>query len=219
MAGNLVRALVSTPNGEVWIGTDRGLSFFDGFNFSNIDSSDGLTSNLITEICIGVGNQVWAGTRAGLNLISYSRITPFEAPEMLKTAFTEAIYLDSENVLWVSAGDGVYRVKGEFIEHLHSEDGLAHNVVPSIFEDHEGIIVDGHPRWIDKVFRQSTSSFQSEKRVIWKQRQRSLRKQSRGTFCGNRFRHQHHRKRIRLPNRTRIFESVEVPRYHCLSRG
>jgi len=38
------------PDGKIWIGTDRGLCSYDGYNFKTFDGSDGLPSSTVFEI-------------------------------------------------------------------------------------------------------------------------------------------------------------------------
>lgn len=47
LAGNIVRDAIRDKNGLLWIGTDFGLSKYDGNSFENIYKSDGLPSNRV----------------------------------------------------------------------------------------------------------------------------------------------------------------------------
>ncbi len=48
-------------SGVMWIGTDNGLSSFDGQRFSNFHQDDGLTGKSITSLLVDEKGQLWAG--------------------------------------------------------------------------------------------------------------------------------------------------------------
>ena len=55
----------------VWFGSKKGLALFDGFEFTNFYTDDGLTDNRITSLFVR-GTEVWVGTANGLNRLEKS---------------------------------------------------------------------------------------------------------------------------------------------------
>ena len=56
-------------SGNLWIGTNIGLSKFDVKNnkFSSYTTANGLTNNFINSILIDDSNNIWISTNKGLN--------------------------------------------------------------------------------------------------------------------------------------------------------
>jgi signal transduction histidine kinase/ligand-binding sensor domain-containing protein len=53
--------------------------------------------------------------------------------------FVRSLFFDRENCLWVGTEDkGLYRIRGNSIDHYGRTDGLSSDVVEKIFEDREG---------------------------------------------------------------------------------
>ena len=70
LAGNDVKDVIRDKNGILWIGTESGLSRFDGSHFGNIYKSDGLPSNRVWALAEGVDNTIYTGCfRSGLAII------------------------------------------------------------------------------------------------------------------------------------------------------
>ena len=61
--------------GYLWIGTQTGLSQFDGINFKNFSVSDGLTDNKIDEILI-YGDKIWVASRRGISEFQDGKFAP-----------------------------------------------------------------------------------------------------------------------------------------------
>ncbi len=51
--------------GLVWIGTDNGLSSFDGYEFSTYGSEDGIDDHVITNILEDINKNLWIGSISG----------------------------------------------------------------------------------------------------------------------------------------------------------
>ncbi|PZF71306.1 sensor histidine kinase [Taibaiella soli] len=59
LAGDIVYALTQDNDGFIWIGTETGLSRFDGTAFKNFTLKDGLSSNDITMVFQDKTNRIW----------------------------------------------------------------------------------------------------------------------------------------------------------------
>ncbi len=66
---NYITALAVDTNGILWIGTQYGLSSYDGTTFTNFFvANSGLTSNYISDIEVDVFNNKWIGTSTGISV-------------------------------------------------------------------------------------------------------------------------------------------------------
>lgn len=59
LAGLTVYSIVQDHDGFLWIGTETGLSRFDGKNFKNYTVSDGLPDNEIIKVFVDSKNRIW----------------------------------------------------------------------------------------------------------------------------------------------------------------
>ncbi|MFA9390378.1 MAG: two-component regulator propeller domain-containing protein [Prolixibacteraceae bacterium] len=63
-----VRCIAEAPNGEIWCGTEDGISIYDGESWSALTTT--FPNNFITSISFD-GNKVWVGTKKGLFEIDF----------------------------------------------------------------------------------------------------------------------------------------------------
>ncbi len=65
LASDYILALYQDNRGFLWIGTDRGVSRYDGASFRNFTTEDGLSSNMIYCIFQSSDGAMWFGTYEG----------------------------------------------------------------------------------------------------------------------------------------------------------
>ena len=61
--------MLQDRRGYLWIGTGSGLSRFNGYDFTNFTTEDGLNNNFIKTIYEDNNGVLWIGTNEGLNYI------------------------------------------------------------------------------------------------------------------------------------------------------
>lgn len=59
LSGITVYSIAQDKDGFLWLGTENGLSRFDGSNFKNYTSNDGLSANEIINLFVDSKNRVW----------------------------------------------------------------------------------------------------------------------------------------------------------------
>lgn len=64
----IVHCIAEDVNGKIWVGTENGISIFDGINWTALTAT--LPNNYVTAITIH-GNKAWVGTKQGLAEIAY----------------------------------------------------------------------------------------------------------------------------------------------------
>ncbi len=67
LPGNYILSIKEGPNGNIWIGSNKGLSMFDGSTFLNYSKSNGLISDYVFSIEFDTGNFLWVGGHHGMN--------------------------------------------------------------------------------------------------------------------------------------------------------
>jgi len=70
LPGNFILTLKEGPEGKLWIGTNKGLSRFDGKTFQNYSTLNGLISDFIFSVEFTQDHSVWLGGYYGVNQLS-----------------------------------------------------------------------------------------------------------------------------------------------------
>ncbi len=154
LSGEDVYAMTATPAGEIWLGTDDGISVctFDGElkQTRTLGLEDGLPDQIITALLADRKGNVWIGTfEFGVvfyNAAIKSVVRPFENPRMDEiTSFT----IFDEEEIWIGThSTGVWRHSPEFkfARRLETVRSLKHGKVTGLLTDVEGniwIVMDG----------------------------------------------------------------------------
>lgn len=67
LAGNVVYAIAQDKDGSLWLGTNHGISHFDGKKFVNYGRADGLLGDNVYAVAIDPQGAVWFGTKGGVS--------------------------------------------------------------------------------------------------------------------------------------------------------
>ncbi|MBK8874574.1 MAG: hypothetical protein IPN13_11870 [Bacteroidetes bacterium] len=59
LAGNIAYSITQDHQGFVWIGTENGVSRYDGHSFTNFTTEDGLTDNEVLQVICDSKGRVW----------------------------------------------------------------------------------------------------------------------------------------------------------------
>lgn len=118
MPHSLVVDMQKGQEGRMWIGTEGGVSFFDGKSFTNFTQEDGLVHRKVYSLEIDSARNIWAGTQNGLSLLvpdasdgaespAY-KIFNFEKSDGLKQAdfLYHSSFIDSKNRIWWGKSKG-----------------------------------------------------------------------------------------------------------------
>jgi signal transduction histidine kinase/ligand-binding sensor domain-containing protein len=158
---SLVSSLHVGVHDDLWIGTDTALARWDGRS-ATIYPLPSLKANVsqlgVTGIETAGGNDLWIGAMVpgpggGLRRFSNGRWEPFRLPGLDGSSLgVTALFRDRHDALWVGTGDrGVYRIRGESVEHFGSADGLSNDYAGRFFEDREGTVWIMTPDGLDSL--------------------------------------------------------------------
>ncbi|MGS2760885.1 two-component regulator propeller domain-containing protein [Sinomicrobium sp. M5D2P9] len=113
--GNIftINTLFKDKQGAVWVGTSRGLFYFDkasdSFQHIAIDNSNKLEAEVIRSIDQGTGNNLWLGTESGIfvydketgALVNYYTQSFSEQPDTLSDKSVYSIFISKEQIVWI----------------------------------------------------------------------------------------------------------------------
>lgn len=138
-----VRTVLYDSAGALWIATrGGGIHYWKGSDKRHFDTSNGLSSNVITSLYEDRDKNIWIGTGSG-GLIRYNQrgFAVFTEAEGLTENAIESIYEDREGSLWVGTyRNGINRFRDTKFLTWSMSEGLADNVVFQAYADKDGSI-------------------------------------------------------------------------------
>lgn len=174
LCNSMVTSIAQDKFGFMWIGTEEGLSKYDGLRFKTfkIDSSDStkLTNNSIVSLIATNNGDIWVGTYEGCQVYN-DELNRFVTIDFRlksiqnKAVKIEKIFQDSKNNIWLSTSiHGVVMINqnnGPNI-HLFNEPGnplsICSNIITDITEDAYGNIWFSSSDYGISVFNANSST-------------------------------------------------------------
>ena len=134
-----LRVLHEDPAGNLWIGTDSGLSCFKDGQFITNRITERLAGVSIRDICEGGAGALWMATQNGLYYCQGRRVTVFSKADGLSDNSLNALFMDAEGTLWIgtSAGGLIRYRNGSFTAYTERQ-GLFSDEIFGIVEDDGG---------------------------------------------------------------------------------
>lgn len=164
---NTVDAIVQTRDGHLWLGTQRGVAWFNGVEFTVLEGrgTSGLRHNYVLALCEGRDGSLWIGTYGGgLSRFKDGTFTTYTTANGLPDDTVRALLEDRTGALWIGTnGGGVSRFQGGKFTTYTTADGLAANVVRALLEDTDGQIWVGTSGGGVSVLRQGSFTTFSRK--------------------------------------------------------
>ncbi|WP_459213196.1 LytTR family transcriptional regulator DNA-binding domain-containing protein [Aquimarina rhabdastrellae] len=114
--------LFQDKEGYIWFATDKGISRYNGYEFKNFSTADGLTGNVVLRFYPQQNGQIWCYSYHNRSLFYFDEIFQgFKAyrfnnilnKNLRKNSVIKSIYLDTINSLHI----GGYSINGELIIH------------------------------------------------------------------------------------------------------
>ena len=147
LLNNSVYCIVSDPgNGNLWIGTRMGLSYFDknSFSFKTMfqnEENDFISGHIIFDLKFDADNKLWIASSYGL--FSYSTtdnklkryIYEVENEKSISSNIIENIFIDTDNKIYLGTREGIdlYNPVQNDFSHLFQNDSL--RFIKQIFKD------------------------------------------------------------------------------------
>lgn len=136
---NYVRALAQTRDGYIWVGTDEGVSRFDGVNFFSLGPQEGFQGGHVQVLCGDNHGALWIGSvDNGLNCWQEGKLRKFTMRDGLPSESITALAEDSNGSLWVGTRSGLALWQNGHLASLSGAEIFAGKLITTIFRDHTG---------------------------------------------------------------------------------
>jgi signal transduction histidine kinase/ligand-binding sensor domain-containing protein/CheY-like chemotaxis protein/HPt (histidine-containing phosphotransfer) domain-containing protein len=169
LAQESVLAITQDRDGFIWIGSQAGLSRFDGYRVTvyrnNVGEPASLANNWVRVLHVDAGGRLWVGTDGGLDRFEPASqgFTHFAAPEPVKrgsgSRHVRAIAGDGGAGLWIASSDGLQHfdpASGAFTVYHHDAadpSSLADDQVNALAVDAAGTVWIGTATGLDSLAR------------------------------------------------------------------
>ncbi|HCV15722.1 MAG TPA: hypothetical protein DF637_05255 [Rikenellaceae bacterium] len=136
-----IRSMIQDKMGNIWLGTDDGLTKYDGKFFYHYTTLQGLSNNLILSVMQDSEENIWFGTfRGGVTRYDGKYLTTFTEKEGMPDNIVNTIFEDSYGNLWFGTGKGLVKYDSDIFTIYNTDNGLANNDIRAISQDNSGNI-------------------------------------------------------------------------------
>lgn len=158
--GNIVRKMIETPDGDIWMATNYGLMHYRHTlpadmpdSYIRYTTKDGLPSNQLWSLCTDPKGGIWIGTESGLchfdgkSFVTY--LLPDAAAATAESYATKdaimSLAMDAKGQLWMGTnGKGLYSCRPALLpkgfHKFTTEQGLCDNTIHCITIDKKGML-------------------------------------------------------------------------------
>ncbi len=156
-----VNAIVQTSDGYLWLGTQGGLTRFDGLDFTVFDRSNTpqMESQDVRALLEDRDGTLWVGTRGGDLLIYQSNsLGPALGSGWPAAQAVQALAEGSDGCIWIGTrGSGLVRFTADRFETFGAAQGLPASTILALLEEPDGTLWigtrnEGLYRWDGESF-------------------------------------------------------------------
>ena len=147
---NYTLSMLIDSRGNIWVGTQRGISRYDRVDFKNFTEIKGEPLNSVRAIVEDSDQNLWFGTDKGVYKYTEQNLWILAENEFSNSV--KVIWEDEEaGELWFgTVGSGLIRYDGEIFQNFDHSDGLSDNNILSIFRDSRGDLWVGTDSGVSK---------------------------------------------------------------------
>jgi len=140
LSSGIVHDLVETDGGEVWIGTENGLSRYRDGVIDVYGADDGLPHEMVQALLVDREGTLWVGTRGGgIARWKDGRLTVPDLGGPLASELISSLVEDRSGAVWIGTQDaGLYRHADGELRRYGTADGLSSEIVVTVDQDSDG---------------------------------------------------------------------------------
>src|SRR5688572_6083253 len=139
-----VWAITQDEDNYLWLGTDDGLTRFDGVRFVPWAAlnAEALPSRPIRALWTARDRSLWIGFDAGgLVRVRGGRIREFGEADGIPSSFVLAFAEDRSNTLWAATSVGLFKLTNDTWERVSGTSGLPQAAAFSVYVDAAGTVI------------------------------------------------------------------------------
>jgi ligand-binding sensor domain-containing protein len=100
-----IQTIGQDDDGNIWVGTNKGVAIYDGLDWEIVTTADGIISNNIKAITTDSQGSIWIGTSAGISFQGFSGWTNLTRANGLASNHVSSILSSSNGGIWVGTSD------------------------------------------------------------------------------------------------------------------
>jgi len=141
LLSNIAMTVIASHDGRIWVGSNCGLSVYDGKRFQSYKENDGLLNSCVWSLAEDQNRNLWIGTYGGgLFRFRDGRFVQFSLDQGLPSKVVLQVLVARDDSLWMATPNGVSHMKNGRFRNYTVADGLSSNQVVTIFQDRSGRI-------------------------------------------------------------------------------
>ncbi len=134
-----LETVLASRKGDLWFGSQAGLTRFDGRRFTTFTTLDGLPGDYISVLLEDSQGLLWIGTKGkGLSRYDGEYFVNYGFDDGLVHDHINDILEDKRGYLWIATRRGLSRFDGSRFDNFTVADGLPNNSVGALLEDRQG---------------------------------------------------------------------------------
>lgn len=180
LSSNVVHCLAVDKNGDLWIGTQNGLSIYNGKGFSNIpipwDGKNNIwgkmaNPNVVQCMLFDKNDDLWVGTAGGgayrydgTTFQNFTFTNDKKQSDGLHHNFIQSMIEDTKGNMWFTSmtHGAISRYDGNEMTYFSSKDGVKDDMMYASYQDQNGILWFGSIQTkFAGLYRYDGSSFTS----------------------------------------------------------
>ena len=136
-----VSSMVKDRDGNLWVGTMRGLYRVKGTQVSNFSVLTGLAENRVLSLFQDREGSIWVGTASGLERLRDTRLLTLTYREGLPADSADNVMVARDGSVYVfCSGGGLARIRGGRVDAFTVKNGLPSIYSDGLFEDRDGTV-------------------------------------------------------------------------------
>jgi ligand-binding sensor domain-containing protein/serine phosphatase RsbU (regulator of sigma subunit) len=135
---NTITSVAQDAEGEIWIGTPKGLCKWMNGKFKSYSTSDGLSSKDITTLFLGKDSTLWIGTSRGISTYRKGKFEDYGRKRILfLNKYITSVAEDKQDNLWIGTQSGLVRYdkKDNTYEIYRVSDKLNDDYITKLYLD------------------------------------------------------------------------------------
>ncbi len=134
MSSDTIQTAFVDKDDNLWLGTwGRGVTKYNGENWSNLDQSGGLAGNYVYDITQDPEGNIWvASSSGGITKVTKSSITALTSLDGLTGSGWYSLAVDKDSNMWIGSNAGLIKYDGATFSTFTTTDGLPGNQVTAV---------------------------------------------------------------------------------------